>query len=395
MLSFDNTKIAFSDKSTKSLRKAYWMFWLVKNPFLVLLGSWLLTLANKLRLPLHWALRNTVFEHFCGGETLDECQSTIDALGKKNIKAVLDYAAEGAEKEKEFDEATRRIIATIELGHKNKNIGFAVFKFTGIARFALLEKVGSLDPLTASESLELERVKQRADLICQKALELNVQVMIDAEESWIQSAIDEITEELMERYNKERPVVFHTLQLYRTDKLYYLKKLTALARQKKFMPGYKLVRGAYMEKERKRASRMGYASPIHPDKTSTDAAFDDAVRFCIDHIDQLAVCIGSHNELSNSEAAFLMDLNELENDHPSVFFSQLMGMSDHISYNMADKGFNVSKYVPYGPLRLAMPYLIRRAQENTSVAGQTGRELFLIRQEIMRRKKESSSTNQN
>lgn len=371
------------------------MFWLVKSPFLVLIGAWLLTLANKLRLPLNWALRHTVFEHFCGGESLDECQSTIDALGSKNIKAVLDYAAEGAEKEKEFDEATQRIIATIELGHKNKNIGFAVFKFTGIARLALLEKTGSLDPLTASESLELERIKQRADLICQKALELNVQVMIDAEESWIQDAIDEITEELMEQYNKEKPVVFHTLQLYRTDKLYYLKKLTALAGQKQFIPGYKLVRGAYMEKERKRASRMGYASPIHPDKASTDAAFDDAVRFCIEHIEHLAVCIGSHNELSNSEAAFLMDLNELENDHPSVFFSQLMGMSDHISYNMADKGYNVSKYVPYGPLRLAMPYLIRRAQENTSVAGQTSRELFLIRQEILRRKKESKSTNKN
>ncbi len=215
--------------------------------------------------------------------------------------------------------------------------------------------------------------------------------MIDAEESWIQDTIDELAENLMEKYNREKPVVFHTLQMYRIDKLFYLKKLVTSAMQKQYFPGLKLVRGAYMEKERKRAQNKGYASPIHPDKSSTDSAFNDAVGFCINNIENLAVCIGSHNEHSNMEATFLMNTNELVNNHPGIYFSQLKGMSDHISYNLAREGYNVSKYVPYGPLRLVMPYLIRRAEENTSVAGQTGRELYLIRKEIKRRKEPASA----
>ncbi len=391
MLSFDNTQIAFSDKTTRELKKSYWMFWMVRSSWLVKTGSSLLTLANHLRFPLNWALRNTVFEHFCGGETLEECEDSIEKLGKYNIKSVLDYAAEGSETENEFDEATERILATIEMSRKNNNIGFAVFKVTGIARFGLLEKVNAENHLTKAEKQELDRVKARADKICQKAAECGVSVMIDAEESWIQATIDQLVEELMVRYNQENPVVFHTLQLYRIDKLFYLKKLTAEAREKRYIPAFKLVRGAYMEKERARALKKKYASPIHPNKASTDAAFDDAVRFCIENIEKLAVCIGSHNELSNMEATFIMNLNELPNNHPWVHFSQLKGMSDHISYNLAGQNYNVSKYVPYGPLRLVMPYLIRRAEENTSVAGQTGRELFLIKKELNRRKQEITS----
>lgn len=362
------------------------MFSLVKNPFLVKVGSGMLTLASHLRFPLNWALRNTVFAHFCGGETLEESKKTISDLSKYGINSVMDYAAEGVESEKGFDEAKDRILATIDLAAENSNIGFAVFKFTGIARFELLEKVSAEAILSKEEMEEFARVKRRVWEICEKAFENDVPVMIDAEESWIQEAIDDIAEAMMESFNKEKPVVYHTLQLYRIDKLYYLKKLVAQAKEKGYILGFKLVRGAYMEKERKRARNKSYASPIHPDKQATDAAFDDAVRFCINHIDQLAVCIGSHNENSNLEATHIMSVSELENNHTRIHFSQLLGMSDHISYNLSQHGYNVSKYVPYGPLRLVMPYLIRRAQENTSVAGQTGRELYLIKKELKRRK---------
>lgn len=388
MDSFDNTRVAFSNKTTAQLQKAYWLFWMVKNPGLANMGSKLLQLANMVRFPLRWALKKTVFEHFCGGETLDESKETLQQLGNFNIKSVLDYAAEGVETEKEFEEAKERILATIELGRTNKNIGFAVFKFTGIARFELLEKVSAESKLSPQDQQEFNRIRNRAHQICKKAYEYGIPVMIDAEETWIQVAIDQIVEELMEEFNHTTTIVYHTLQMYRIDKLYYLKKLVSTAKEKKYIPGLKLVRGAYMEKERERAAKKGYASPIQPDKASTDAAYNDAIKFCIANIDFLSVCIGTHNEESCLEATWLMDINELQKDHSRVYFSQLKGMSDHISYNLADTGYNVSKYVPYGPLRLVMPYLIRRAQENTSVAGQTGRELILIKKELKRRKQE-------
>lgn len=391
MLSFDNTEIAFADKTTPKLKKAYWLFWLVKSPWLVNLGGWLLTFANKVHLPLRWALKKTVFDHFCGGESLEDSQDTINSLGMKNIKSVLDYTAEGGKKEKEFDEATNRIIATIELGKTNRNIGFAVFKFSGIARFRLLEKASDENMLSEEELEEFARVKNRAERICSKAREMDIPLMIDAEESWVQETIDRLAEELMEKYNREKPIVFHTLQLYRIDKLFYLKKLATESKEKGFRAAFKLVRGAYMEKERQRANNFGYVSPIHPDKLSTDKAFNEAVRFCMEDIDQIAVCIGSHNEVSNLKAIQIMNEKEIIPDHPNVLFSQLKGMSDHISYNLANAGYHVSKYVPYGPLKMALPYLIRRAQENTSVAGQTGRELFLIKKELKRRKAKTKS----
>jgi len=385
MLSFENTAIAFSGKSNQELKRAHRLFWLVKNPSLVKTGSFFLRLANIINLPIGWALKKNVFQHFCGGETLEECQPTIKQLGQRNIKAILDYAAEGAESEKAFDEAKDRIISTIELAKTDSNIGFAVFKFTGIARFQLLEKISSQSFLSKKEQEEFERVKERANEICKRGYQNSVPVMIDAEESWIQNAIDDLVEELMLSYNHNGPIVYQTVQLYRIDKLYYLKELFTKLKENRCIPGFKLVRGAYMEKERKRAEKLGYASPIHPDKNSTDGAFNDAMKFCINNNEFLSVCIGSHNEQSNLEAAYLMDVNNIAKNHERIHFSQLMGMSDHISNNLASDGYNVSKYVPYGPLRLAMPYLIRRAQENTSVAGQTNRELFLIRKELKRR----------
>lgn len=388
MVSLDNTKIAFEGKSTFELRKAKLLFVLVKNPLLVKLGSFLLNIANKLHFPLRWALKPTVFSHFCGGETLEECETTLKRFSGSGVKAVLDYAAEGVQKEEEFDEACDRILATIELSRTNKGIGFAVFKFTGIARFALLEKCSANEKLNEKEVKELERIKKRADTICNAAKDANISVMIDAEETWIQHAIDMIVEELMEKYNRKTHVVYHTLQMYRVDKLSYLKEIHENARIKGYFPAFKLVRGAYMEKERERAQKMNYPSPIHPDKPSTDKAFDDAVRFCLENIDSIALCIGTHNELSSLKAVEFMQEYKLKTDHENIHFSQLMGMSDHISFNLARAGYNVSKYLPYGPIRLVMPYLIRRAEENTSVAGQTGRELFLIKKELKRRKSE-------
>lgn len=385
MLSFENTAVAFSGKSNQELKRAHKLFWLVKNRSLVRTGSFFLNLANAINFPLSWALKKNVFQHFCGGETLEECQPTISRFGRLNIKAILDYAAEGAESEKAFDEAKDRILATIDLAKTEPNIGFAVFKFTGIARFELLEKISAQSLLSKSEQKEFERVKNRAHEICQYGYQNSVPVMIDAEESWIQDAVDDVVEELMLTYNNTAPIVYHTVQLYRIDKLFYLKNLVTKLKEKKCIPGFKLVRGAYMEKERKRAEKFDYSSPIHPDKKGTDGAFNDALKFCINNIDNLSVCIGSHNEESNKEAVHMMHINDFENSHERIYFSQLMGMSDHISNNLANHGYNVSKYVPYGPLKLAMPYLIRRAQENTSVAGQTNRELFLIRKELKRR----------
>jgi proline dehydrogenase len=390
MISFDDTRVAFADKTTAELKKAWWLFVLVKNPGLVKVGSVLLNVANKIRFPLRWMLKSTVFNHFCGGETIEECKNTLDKFSDSGIKAVLDYAAEGAESEKEFDEARDRILATIELSRTNSNIGFAVFKFTGIARFALLEKYGTDETLSQKELDEFERIKGRADDICTAARDAGIPVMIDAEETWIQDAVDEIVENLMEKYNKESHVVYHTLQMYRIDKLYYLKKITEEARNKGYLPAFKLVRGAYMEKERERAQKMSYASPIHPNKDATDGAFNDAVRFCLENIGNIALCVGTHNEISSQLAVEYMAENELEPSHEKIHFSQLMGMSDHISYNLAKAGYNVSKYLPYGPIRLVMPYLIRRAEENTSVAGQTGRELYLIKKELKRRKSAKS-----
>ena len=388
MISFDDTRIAFADKTTAELKKAWWMFILVKNPGLVKVGSVLLNVANRIRFPLRWALKTTVFEHFCGGETIEECKDTLNKFSDSGIKAVLDYAAEGVQSEKEFDEACERILATIELSRTNNNIGFAVFKFTGIARFALLEKYGNDETLNQKELYEFERVKKRADDICAAARDAGTPVMIDAEETWIQKAVDQIVEYLMEKYNKESHVVFHTLQMYRVDKLYYLKKIHEEAKRKGYLPAFKLVRGAYMEKERERAQKMSYASPIHPDKNGTDSAFNDAVSFCINNIGSVALCIGTHNEVSCQQAVENMLEKGLEPAHDKIYFSQLMGMSDHISYNLTKAGYNVSKYLPYGPIRLVMPYLIRRAEENTSVAGQTGRELFLIKKELKRRREE-------
>jgi proline dehydrogenase len=385
-ISFENTEIAFSAKSNAELEKAYWLFKLMSNPSLVKMGKFSTEIAVSFHLPVIWLIKSTIFKQFCGGESLKDCDKTVSSLAKYNIKSILDYSVEGKQTEHAFDATAKEIIATIHKAATNKrNIPFAVFKVTGIARFELLKRISANAILNESEQKEFERVKLRMINICQKAYELEIPVMIDAEESWIQQAIDSLAEEMMQLYNKQWACVFNTLQMYRWDRLAFLKQAFTDARQKDFILGVKLVRGAYMEKERLRARRKTYESPIHKEKNATDKDFDLALKFCVDNIHRIAVFAGTHNESSSFYLTELLKQSNISKCDERIWFSQLYGMSDHISYNLAKAGYNVVKYVPYGPVREVIPYLIRRAQENTSIAGQTGRELSLILKEKQRR----------
>lgn len=391
-VSFDNTQIAFSSQSDSDLRRSYWLFKLVSSPSVVNVGKHMTALALSIHFPIKWLIKPTIFKHFCGGETVEESRKKMEELAKHNIKSILDYSAEGKESESDFDHCTSEMISIIKEASVNKNIGFAVFKPTGIARFALLEKVSAMQDrgqvaalLAQEEKKEFDRVRDRFNRICKSAYDAGVPVFIDAEESWIQRAVDDIVNDMMLTYNKERPVVYNTFQLYRKDRLEYLVECVNRAQKENYFIGAKLVRGAYMEKERERAAARGYASPINETKEQSDSHYDQALLFCLEHLDRVAFCCASHNEKSAMLVVQKMKERNLPADHPHIYFSQLLGMSDHISYNLAAAGYNVSKYVPYGPVRDVLPYLIRRAQENTSVKGQTGRELGLILKERKRR----------
>ena len=385
MISFDNTLIAFKGKSKKDLKRAYWLFKLVSNNTLVKFGLILLNISLFLRLPIFGLIKTTIFKHFCGGESIKDSQKTIKELARFQIGTILDYSVEGQECEANFDSCMQETIATIERAAGDNKIPFSVFKITGLGRFALLEKVNSKQSLSENENKEYERVKNRINTICKKAHSLSVPIFIDAEESWIQNTIDDIATSMMYVYNKERAIVYNTLQMYRWDRLAFLKQCYADAVNNKYFLGLKLVRGAYMEKERARAEKLGYASPIQKNKSRTDKDYDLAICFCIEHIDRIAICAGTHNEDSSAKLTQLLEDKGIDKNDKRVYFSQLLGMSDHISYNLAHTNYNVAKYVPYGPVKEVMPYLIRRAEENTSIAGQTGRELALIMKEKARR----------
>jgi proline dehydrogenase len=393
MISFDNTEVAFSGKSNNDLERSYWLFKLVSNPAFVNIGQSLTNFALKIHFPIRGMIKATIFKQFCGGENIQECERTVNELGRFNIGTILDYSVEGKETETDFDSCMKETIATVNRAAHDKHIPFTVFKVTGLARFALLEKVSAGEKLTSQEEQEWEKVKARVNGICKTAHSLGVPVFIDAEESWIQQAIDDLAEWMMSLYNKDRALIYNTFQLYRKDRLEFLMKSYTHAEKEKYYLGAKLVRGAYMEKERKRAAEKGYASPIQESKAGTDKDYDAALKFCIAHYDKIAICAGTHNENSSRYLTELMKDKEVKNDHPHIYFSQLLGMSDHISYNLAKLGYNVVKYVPYGPVREVLPYLIRRAQENTSVKGQTGRELSLIIKEKQRRKEAKNIQN--
>lgn len=385
-VSFDNTEVAFQSKSNLKLRKAYWLFKLVSRSAFVKIGKGLTYTALKLRLPIRWIVKPTIFQQFCGGETISDCANTTRILDAYNIGTILDYSVEGNETEASFEKTTEEIIQTINTAEGNPHIPFCVFKVTGVARFDLLHKINEDLELNKEEKEEFARVHERVERICVRAHEARTPVFIDAEESWIQDTVDSIAEEMMVKYNDENAIIYNTIQLYRHDKLDYLTRLLDLAQEKKFRLGVKLVRGAYMEKERKRAEELGYPSPIQPDKETSDRDFDSAMVFCIEHLDDISFCAGTHNEESSMYLVQMMKQFNIERNDPRVFFAQLFGMSDHISFNLSNAGYNVAKYVPYGPIREVIPYLIRRAEENTSVKGQTGRELGLIMKELNRRR---------
>ena len=387
-INFNDTEIAFKGKSSFQLQKAYLLFKIVSNKTLVSLGSSVTKTALALRLPINYPIKKTIFEQFCGGEYIEECNETIKELSTFNIGTILDYSVEGKDSNDDLDATTEEIIKTIEKAKDNQGIPFAVFKPTGVSKCSLLAKANKgLDNLSEEEQVQYKKVFARVDKICKRAYDLKVPVFIDAEDSWIQDAIDRIAEEMMERYNKEEVYVYNTLQMYRWDRLDYLKLSHKEAKAKGYKLGIKLVRGAYMEKERARAKEQGYKSPIQLTKEASDKDYDLALAYCIDNIEDFALCGGTHNEKSSLYLAKLIEEKGLDKLDKRIYFAQLLGMSDHISYNLANAGYNVAKYVPYGPIREVLPYLIRRAEENTSVSGQTSRELSLIIKERTRRKK--------
>lgn len=383
MISFDNTENAFKAKTNSELNRSYWLFKLIGNPLLVKLGANFGPLA--LNIGFKGLIKSTIFKQFVGGENIEDCSLTIKQLGNYNIGAILDYSVEGKESEPEFDHCLEETIGTIQKAKNDPNIPFCVFKVTGLARFELLRKVSAGETLGEPEKQEWQRVVNRVKKICSAAAANSQPLFIDAEESWIQPAIDDLANQNMAEFNKTKAIVYNTFQLYRHDRVAYLEKSLEMGKAGGYHVGAKLVRGAYMEKERERAKTMNYTSPIQPDKESSDKDYDRALKICVEHISMMGLCAGTHNEKSSLYLVELMKQNNIQPSDKRIYFSQLLGMSDHISYNLSLNGYNVSKYVPYGPVKEVLPYLIRRAQENTSVKGQTGRELNLIMKEKKRR----------
>ena len=383
---FNDTQVAFALKTDTELERAYFLFKMIDNEPLVRIGTAVTNFALKAHLPVESLIRVTVFDHFCGGTTEDDCLSVVDKMFTKGVSSVLDYSVEGKEEEEQFDAALQMTLKTIEFAKERKAIPFAVFKPTGLGRFYLYEKIGEKQPLTLEEQNEWNRVVSRFDLICKMAHDKDVALLIDAEESWMQDAADELVTDMMRKYNKRKAIVFNTLQLYRWDRLDYLKKLHDQAKVEGFYIGMKIVRGAYMEKENNRAEEMGYPTPICESKEATDINYDATMIYMMDNLDVMSIFAGTHNESSSYKLIEMMESKGISKNDNRIWFGQLYGMSDNISYNLAKYGFNVAKYLPFGPVRDVMPYLIRRAEENTSVAGQTSRELNLLKTERQRRK---------
>lgn len=383
---FNNTEVAFALKSDTELERAYFLFKLIESQPLVRIGTAVTNFALKAHLPVEGLIRSTVFDHFCGGINEHDCLSVVDKMYTKGVSSVLDYSVEGKEEEVQFDAALEMILKTVDFAKERMAIPFAVFKPTGFGRIALYEKLGSGAELNESENDEWNRVIARFDKVCKTAHDKDVALLIDAEESWMQDAADDLVEEMMRKYNKQRAIVFNTLQMYRWDRLDYLKKLHITANREGFFIGMKIVRGAYMEKENARAIDKGYKSPICVNKQTTDENYDAAIVYMVDNIDKMFVFAGTHNENSSYRLMELCEEKGVAKNDNRIFFGQLYGMSDNISYNLAEQSYNVAKYLPFGPVRDVMPYLIRRAEENTSVAGQTSRELDLIKKERSRRK---------
>ncbi|SDW89743.1 L-proline dehydrogenase [Lutibacter oricola] len=383
---FNNTEIAFALKTNVELDRAFYLFEMIKREPLVKIGTVMTKFALKTHLPVEGIIRATVFDHFCGGVTEEDCMTVIEKMYTKRVHSVLDYSAEGKEDEQMFDLTMEKTLNNIKFGKEKNSVPFAVFKPSGFGRFKIYQKITEGKELDAHETVEWKRIKERYDIVCKAAFDRDVPLLIDAEESWMQTAADDLIEEMMMKYNKTKVIVFGTLQLYRWDRLDYLKSLHNRANEQGFKIGMKLVRGAYMEKERERAEKKGYKSPICATKQDTDNMYNEVMTYMFKNIDNMALFAGTHNEESSYLLMDLLAKSGVDKDDTRVWFGQLYGMSDHISYNLSSHNYNVAKYLPYGPVRDVMPYLIRRAEENTSVAGQTSRELNLLKTERKRRK---------
>lgn len=385
-LDFTNTEIAFANKTDQELKETLRLFKLMNNPNLVKIGSTVALLLARLKLPLlDPIIRATIFKQFCGGTNLLDCQTTIDRLYKNKTFSILDYGAEAKDSEKDFELTLSEILRVVQFAAANASVPVISIKISSLARNGLLEKWQGKNSLDNTEELELSKVRKRLNRILHFASDMGVGVFIDAEESWVQDAMDTLVDELMESYNKKRVVVYNTFQMYRTDRLDFLKKSFEKAQAKNYYLGAKIVRGAYMDKERQKAESAGIPSPIHEDKAATDQAFNSAIEFCVDHYNRISSCNASHNAASAMAMAKMITDKLIPRNHSHLNFCQLLGMSDNITFNLAYHGFNVAKYVPYGPIQEVIPFLIRRAQENTSITGDVGRELSMIREEANRR----------
>lgn len=389
-INFDDTKTAFAHKSSGELRNSHFVFSSMGSPWMVNIGTKLTNFALSARLPVKGIIKRTLFNQFCGGESIKDSSSTIKLIGDRNVQTILDYSVEGVESEDGFNDAKEEALRVIDFASTNENIAFCVLKLSGIGSTELMTKAQGEDPLTEIEKTKLYNTELRVEEIVNKANSKGLMVMIDAEESWFQNFIDGVAYRMMEKFNKERPVVFNTYQLYRNDVLERFNRALARAKSESYYLGVKLVRGAYMEKERERAEEMGYQSPIHETKEEVDKDYDESLRICMENVDRMGICAGTHNEDSCNLLAKLMKEKGISNDDNRIFFAQLLGMSDNISFKLSDLGYNVAKYVPYGPVEKVLPYLFRRAEENTSIAGQSGRELTLVKKELKRRKQESN-----
>jgi proline dehydrogenase len=386
-ISFENLEVAFASKSDADLKKMYLIFATINNNLAVSVGTKLANWSFALGLPIKGLMKKTMFGHFCGGESIDDCQRSVDILAKYHIYTILDYSVEGKGDEESFDATKNEILKTIERAVGDDNMPFAVFKVTGLGDYGIMTKIQAGEGLSKGEKEAFERLEARVDELCAAAYTANKKILIDAEESWFQDVIDEMAYTAMEKYNRESCIVYNTFQMYRHDMLDRLKKAHQVALEKGYWCGAKLVRGAYMEKERDRAAEMGYPSPIQPTKEASDRDYNAALKYCMEHIATVGLVSGSHNEHSNILLTQLLSRYGVSEADDRVYFAQLYGMSDNISYNLAKSGYNVVKYVPYGPVEKVMPYLSRRAEENTSVAGQSSREFDLVKREMARRRR--------
>ena len=385
MISFEDTKVAFGHKSDGELHVTHFLFSAMNFPLLTQLGVWSLSLFMKLKLPIKALIKNNLFKHFCGGETFEECEVSITNLSQSGIKSILDYSAEGEENEKGFDRNMEEVLRSLDFARANDDVSVVAVKLTGLVSFDILEKLQKGDRLSEIDMASYKSFKQRLYTICSLAVEAEKVLYIDAEESWIQESIDRVAYEMMRKFNRKRAYIFNTYQTYRKSALHELIQTHNLLSDEGVLLGAKIVRGAYMEKERKRAKEKGYSDPIQPSKEKCDQAFDLALKYCVDNLNSIALCSGTHNEKSSAYLIEILESCDVRNNDPRVCFAQLYGMSDHISYNLASHGFNVAKYLPYGPVEKVMPYLMRRAEENKSITGQSSRELSLLKTEMRRR----------